>query len=308
MQTSAMRGYGQFCAIAQAAEVLTERWTPLVLRELALTGSRRFNDIQRGVPLMSSSLLSKRLRQLERAGIIERRQRSAGKGSEYHLTPAGEELGPVFAQLGVWSERWLRRPIFEETPDTGLLMWWVRTTVKTDALPAGRSVIHFRFRGAPEKLRYFWLVLPEADLCLSDDRPELLPGGSQMVFAALAVRALSALNNSRTLELTQALGEQRGVPGRAVAIAQQEHSAPDYPFRADQHPPAIAPSGTFRPASLADRLWCGGVDAQGIPRTPTSLHVSLTMQREDERHGPVGEELPSETSAFLIPMRPRYSR
>ena len=148
--------------------MLTERWTPLVLRELALTGSRRFNDIQRGVPLMSSSLLSKRLRQLERAGIIERRQRSVGKGSEYHLTPAGEELGPVFAQLGVWSERWLRRPIFEETPDTGLLMWWVRTTVRTDALPAGRSVIHFRFRGAPEKLRYFWLVLPEADLCLSD--------------------------------------------------------------------------------------------------------------------------------------------
>ena len=117
---------------------------------------------------MSSSLLSKRLRQLERAGIIERRQRSDGKGSEYHLTPAGEGLGPVFAQLGVWSERWLRRPIFEETPDTGLLMWWVRTTVKTDELPPGRTVIHFHFRGAPEKLRNFWLVLPEADLCLSD--------------------------------------------------------------------------------------------------------------------------------------------
>ena len=74
-----MKGYGQFCAIAQAAEVLTERWTPLVLRELALTGSRRFNDIQRGVPLMSSSLLSKRLRQLERSGIIERRLRADGR-------------------------------------------------------------------------------------------------------------------------------------------------------------------------------------------------------------------------------------
>ena len=163
-----MPGYGQFCPIAQAAEVLTERWTPLVIRELALTGSRRFNDIQRGVPLMSSSLLTKRLRQLEQAGIVERRPRPDGKGSEYHLTPAGEELGPVVAQMGIWSERWLRRPIFEETPDTGLLMWWMRGTVKTDALPAGRTVIHFRFRGAPEKLRYFWLVLPEADLCLSD--------------------------------------------------------------------------------------------------------------------------------------------
>jgi len=163
-----MEGYGQFCPVAQAAEVLTERWTPLVIREIALTGSRRFNDIQRGVPLMSSSLLSKRLRQLERAGIIERRQRLDGKSSEYHLTPAGEELAPVFAQIGIWSERWLRRPIFEETPDTGLLMWWVRTTVNTDVLPAGRTVIHFRFLRAPEKLRNFWLVFPDADLCLSD--------------------------------------------------------------------------------------------------------------------------------------------
>jgi DNA-binding HxlR family transcriptional regulator len=163
-----MKGYGQFCPIAQAAEVLTERWTPLVIRELALTGSCRFNDIQRGVPLMSSSLLSKRLRELERAGLVERRPRSDGKGHEYHLTPAGQELGPVFAQIGIWSERWLRRPIFEETPDTGLLMWWVRTTVKADALPGARTVIHFHFRGAPEKLRNFWLVLPEADLCLTD--------------------------------------------------------------------------------------------------------------------------------------------
>lgn len=163
-----MKGYGQFCPLAQAAEVLTERWTPLVLREIALTGSRRFNDIQRGVPLMSSSLLSKRLRQLERAGVLDRQARLDGKGTEYHLTKAGQELAPVLVQIAVWSERWLRRPIFEATPDTGLLMWWVRGTVKTDALPDGRTVIHFHFRRAPEKLRNFWLVLPEADLCLTD--------------------------------------------------------------------------------------------------------------------------------------------
>ena len=94
--------------------------------------------------------------------------RPDGKGSEYHLTPAGDELGPVVAQMGIWSERWLRRPIFEETPDTGLLMWWMRGTVKTDELPAGRTVIHFHFSGSRDKLSYFWLVLPEADLCLSD--------------------------------------------------------------------------------------------------------------------------------------------
>jgi DNA-binding HxlR family transcriptional regulator len=163
-----MPGYGQFCPIAQAAEVLTERWTPLVLRELALSGSRRFNDIQRGVPMMSSSLLTKRLRDLERAGIVERRPRTEGAGTEYHLTPAGEELAPVLVQMGIWSERWLRRPVFEENPDTGLLMWWVRGTVRTDELPAGRTVIHFRFPRAAAKVRYFWLVLPDADLCLVD--------------------------------------------------------------------------------------------------------------------------------------------
>ena len=106
-----MPGYGQFCPIAQAAEVLTERWTPLVIRELALAGSRRFNDIQRGVPLMSSSLLTKRLRQLERAGIVERRPRPDGKGSDYHLPPAGEERGPVIAPNGH-----LERAL-AETPD-----------------------------------------------------------------------------------------------------------------------------------------------------------------------------------------------
>ena len=117
---------------------------------------------------MPSSLLIKRLRQLDRAGIVERRPRPEGKGREYHLTPAGEELAPVVAQMGIWGDRWLRRPIFEEEPDTGLLMWWMRGTVDTDPLLAGRTVIHFHFVRAPEKLRYFWLVLPEADQCLSD--------------------------------------------------------------------------------------------------------------------------------------------
>jgi DNA-binding HxlR family transcriptional regulator len=182
-----MRGYGQFCPLAQAAEVLTERWTPLVVRELALTGSKRFNDIQRGVPLMSSSLLSKRLRQLERSGIIERRARLDGKGTEYHLTRAGEELAPVLVQLAVWSERWLRRPIFEAAPDTGLLMWWVRGTVKRDALPSERTVIHFRFKRAPEKLRNFWLVLPDADLCLTD------PGFGVDVLVSSDAKTLTAV-------------------------------------------------------------------------------------------------------------------
>jgi DNA-binding HxlR family transcriptional regulator len=158
-----MPGYGQFCPIAQAAEVLTERWTPLVVREL-VAGSRRFNEIQRGVPLMSSSLLSKRLRTLERVGVVERR------GGEYLLTQAGRELKPIIDQMGIWGERWVRREVSDGDSDPAFLMWAIKRTVRHDALPDGRTVVHFRLAGGAEKKRYWWLVLTHADsdLCLTD--------------------------------------------------------------------------------------------------------------------------------------------
>ncbi len=238
-----MKGYGQFCPIAQAAEVLTERWTPLVLRELALVGSRRFNEIQRGVPLMSSSLLTKRLRQLEAAGIVERRPREEGHGTEYRLTPAGEELGPVVAQIGMWSERWLRRPILEQTPDTGLLMWWMRGTVRTDALPAGRTVIHFRFAGAPEKLRYFWLVLPEADLCLSD------PGFGVDVTVRSDARTLTAVWMGDA-SLTGAVSR------RAIELEGPHDLVRSFPRWFGLHPFAGVERPAHRPR-LGDAWWSG---------------------------------------------------
>lgn len=162
-----VRGYGQFCPVAQAAEVLAARWTPLVVREL-LTGSRRFNDIQRGVPLMSSTLLSKRLRELEKAGIVTRHR--VGTATEYELTRAGAELGPVIDAMGQWSERWLRRPITAADADVRYLMWDVRYLVDTGRLPRARTVIEFRFPEEPEKFRYWWLVLqrPGVELCLAD--------------------------------------------------------------------------------------------------------------------------------------------
>src|SRR6185437_13741280 len=107
------RGYGQFCPVALAAEVLAERWTPLVIREL-LMGSVRFNDLQRGVPRMSSSLLARRLRDLQFAGVIERR-RGAGGGWEYHPTPAGRELFPLLERMGLWAQRWLRHKLVDPT-------------------------------------------------------------------------------------------------------------------------------------------------------------------------------------------------
>jgi DNA-binding HxlR family transcriptional regulator len=161
--------YGQFCPVAQAAEVLTERWTLLVVREL-LMGSTRFNDLQRGVPRMSSSLLSKRLRELERAGLIVREPLEGERGHAYTLTPAGEALGPLVVSLGTWSRDWLKREISAEEADPALLMWDMRRSIRLDRLPQDRVVTFFRYRDAEEGKRAWWLVAQGdgADICFSD--------------------------------------------------------------------------------------------------------------------------------------------
>src|SRR5688500_12917980 len=100
-----MIDYGQFCTVARGAEVLGERWTPLVVREL-LCGSTRFNDIHRGVPRMSRTLLARRLRKLEDVGVVKR-VGAPGAVAEYHLTGAGEELRPIVLALGHWGARWI---------------------------------------------------------------------------------------------------------------------------------------------------------------------------------------------------------
>jgi DNA-binding HxlR family transcriptional regulator len=127
-----MSGYGQFCPVATASEVLAERWTPLVVREL-LCGSHRFNELQRGVPLMSRSLLAKRLRELERAGVIERRRSADGRGHNYHLTEAGEELRPIIMGLGAWGQRWARSELSRADLDPRLLMWDMQRNIETEA-------------------------------------------------------------------------------------------------------------------------------------------------------------------------------
>jgi DNA-binding HxlR family transcriptional regulator len=157
--------------VAKASEVVAERWTPLVLREL-LCGSQRFNDLHRGVPLMSRTLLTRRLRELEDAGVVERRASSSG-GWDYHLTAAGEELRPIIEQLGAWGHRWVRRDVEGEDLDPSLLMWDVRRRIDRAALPDRRVVVRFELRGVPRAhhaQRTWWLVLDrdEVDLCLKD--------------------------------------------------------------------------------------------------------------------------------------------
>jgi len=162
-----MRGYGQFCPVALGAEVFAERWTPLILREL-LAGSHRFSELQRGLPGIPRALLTQRLASLARAGLIERRPARAGRGFEYHLSPAGRSFQPVVEALGRWGYQWAAGQLRPGNLDAGLLMWFVRRRVRVDRLPADRVTVQFEFRDAER--RRFWLVLhrPEADLCLAD--------------------------------------------------------------------------------------------------------------------------------------------
>jgi DNA-binding HxlR family transcriptional regulator len=167
-----MKSYGQFCPVAKACEIVAERWTPLVLREL-LCGSTRFGELQRGVPLMSRTLLAQRLRELEEAGVVASVPRARGRGREYRLTQAGEEARSLIMGLGEWGQRWARRHIAPEDLDAELLAWDMHRRLNVDRLPARRVVVRFDLRGVPRHQsgrKTWWLVLtrPEVDLCLKD--------------------------------------------------------------------------------------------------------------------------------------------
>ena len=150
------KDFGQFCPVALASEVLTQRWTLLILREL-LAGSSRFTDIRRGVPRISASLLKTRLQTLERADIVEVKRSADRDVDEYFLTDAGKELKPVLTQIGEWGQRWAR-DIRPEDLDPGWLVWNIHRRLHTERMPSGRTVIQIEFTDAPKNHRYFWLV------------------------------------------------------------------------------------------------------------------------------------------------------
>ena len=162
-----MTGYGQFCPIAKTMEVLDERWTVLIIREL-LAGSHHFNELRRGVPKMSPALLSKRLRSLQRAGIVMRL--GDGNRVRYELTPGGKELGPVVMALGEWGIRW-RTQLGDEDLDPHLLMWDVHRSLDLDAMPDGRTVLRFLFPDVERTTREWWIVVQGTDVDLCDFDP-----------------------------------------------------------------------------------------------------------------------------------------
>lgn len=158
-----MPGYGQFCPVAKAMELLDERWTMLVVREMLL-GSRHFNDLRRGVPKMSPALLSKRLKSLTRAGVVERAD--VDGRTTYTLTECGQELAEVVDALGAWGLRWISQ-LGEQDLDPHLLMWDMRRTIPIAEWPRQRATLAFRLTGVASKAARWWLVVADgkADVC-----------------------------------------------------------------------------------------------------------------------------------------------
>jgi DNA-binding HxlR family transcriptional regulator len=175
--------YGQFCPVAKAMELLDERWTMLVVRELVL-GSRHFNELRRGVPRMSPTLLSKRLATLIRAGVVERWD--DGTRVTYRLTESGRELEPIVEAIGRWGLRWIGE-LGDADLDPHLLVWDIHRNVHVEALPPGRTVLRFRFTDVEAAQRNWWIVITpdEVDVCDAD------PGFDVRVTVQSTLRALT---------------------------------------------------------------------------------------------------------------------
>jgi len=167
-----VRTYGQYCPIARASEVMAERWTPLVIRNL-MFGADTFNAIAHGVPTMSRSMLVTRLAELEHAGIVVRTPKPAGRGATYRLTEAGLDLAGVLDRLADWGERWVE--VGPDMTDPGFALWaWAQVQLDPTALPQERTVVAFRFPDQPVGNRHFWLLAEDgrAQVCYTDPGDE----------------------------------------------------------------------------------------------------------------------------------------
>jgi DNA-binding HxlR family transcriptional regulator len=154
-----MRTYGQYCPIARGAEIFAERWTPLIVRNLSL-GCGNFSEILEGAPGLSRTLLSQRLKQLERLGIVESASKTGGRGRHYELTAAGRDLFKVCVALGEWGAHWLE--IAPENLDPFVALWSMCNALRRDRLPDRRVVIQFDFTGRQRSERY-WLLIEFGD-------------------------------------------------------------------------------------------------------------------------------------------------
>ena len=162
-----MRSYAQYCPVAKATEILGDRWTLLIVREM-LGGASGFNELQRGLPGISRSVLADRMRALERAEVIERRTGPKGRTLEYRLTPAGRDLQPVVQAIGEWGATWSFVEPRREELDPDLLIVWMARHVDRERLPPNRIVVQFDFR-LPK--RCYWMVLEPAEVSVCLKHP-----------------------------------------------------------------------------------------------------------------------------------------
>lgn len=163
-----MRSYLQFCPIARTSEIMGERWTLIIVRNLVL-GCTTFNEIADGAPGISRTLLSGRLRELERAGIIRIRAKDDGHGSAYELTQAGREMGSVLQAIAAWGARWLDMTPPHANP--GVVLWaWCTSQLERDRLPDERVVVRFEFTDRPADQRRYWVLFEnrDAEVCYKD--------------------------------------------------------------------------------------------------------------------------------------------
>lgn len=182
--------YHQFCPVAMAAEILCTRWTVVILREM-LAGSTRFNELRRGLPRISPALLSKRLKDLETAGIVVRLGPSGGADlHSYALTPAGEALKEIVTAFGIWGQQWVSTEASLGNLDVNLLMWDMRRNLDAKALPAQRTVIQIIFSDLSETKRNWWLIAQrgqEVDLCTVD------PGQDVDLYMSTDLKTMTAI-------------------------------------------------------------------------------------------------------------------
>lgn len=182
--------YKQFCPVAMAAEILGTRWTIVLLREL-IAGSTRFNDLRRGVPRMSTALLSQRLKDLEAAGIIEKFPFEADRSThEYRLTDAGRDLQTVIESIGIWGQRWVSTDLSLDNLDPNLLMWDMRRNLNPTPLPSVRNVFEFQYTDLPASQQYWWVIVDpdgEVDICSVD------PGFEVELYVKTTLRTMTSI-------------------------------------------------------------------------------------------------------------------
>lgn len=176
--------YGQFCPIAKANEILGEKWTILIVRELIM-GARRFSEFQRGLGDISPALLTTRLKSLEQNGLAVKRRIQGQRGFEYYPTEACNGLLPTLLAMGEWGLMWARHTVLDADLDVELLMLYLERSVDPEKIAGSESIIQFRFKDLSEQQNW-WLLVKErrVDLCITD------PGRDVDVYFFCTVRTM----------------------------------------------------------------------------------------------------------------------